>query len=156
MDAANGATSAVASAVFRALGAEVRSISDQPDGCNINNGCGSTHMGQLQHQVVAEVGADLGLAFDGDADRMLAVDETGQVVDGDQIIAMIAAWLRDRDELDTNSVVITQMSNMGLTPGHGAFGRSRRRNKGWGSLCVGANAPDWCGSWWRTVRPYYP
>lgn len=113
VDAANGATSGVAAAAFRTLGADVVSIFDQPDGCNINNGCGSTHISRLQQKVLEE-GADLGLAFDGDADRVLAVDETGQVVDGDQIIAVIASWLRDRGELDTNSVVITQMSNMGL------------------------------------------
>ncbi|MDO4731976.1 MAG: phosphoglucosamine mutase [Bacillota bacterium] len=113
VDASNGATAAVAAEAFRQLGAEVISISDQPDGCNINDQCGSTHMEHLQKRVLAEK-ADLGLAFDGDADRMLAVDERGQLVDGDQIIAIVAAWLKERDELATNSVVITQMSNLGL------------------------------------------
>ena len=121
VDASNGATSAVAAEAFRQLGAEVISISDQPDGCNINDQCGSTHMEHLQKRVLAEK-ADLGLAFDGDADRMLAVDEQGQLVDGDQIIAIIAAWLKERNALATNSVVITQMSNMGLRQAMEAIG----------------------------------
>ena len=89
MDCANGANSQVAPAILRLLGAQVIPIYDQPNGININNGCGSTHLEALQKKVV-EVGADCGIANDGDADRCLAVDERGEVLDGDQIMLICA------------------------------------------------------------------
>ncbi|NED68166.1 phosphoglucosamine mutase, partial [Streptomyces sp. SID10244] len=94
-------------------GAEVIAIHAEPDGLNINEDCGSTHMDKLRAAVL-EHGADLGLAHDGDADRCLAVDSTGQVVDGDAIMAILATALRSRDRLRDNVLVTTVMSNLGL------------------------------------------
>jgi phosphoglucosamine mutase len=99
--------------VFRRLGLEVTVLSATPDGTNINAGCGSTHLDVLRETVVASRAA-LGLAFDGDADRMLATDHTGAVVDGDQLIAMFAADLHSRGELRGSAVVATVLSNLGL------------------------------------------
>ncbi len=113
VDCANGAASVVAPQVLRAAGAEVVAICHQPDGLNINDGCGSTHLEVLQAAVLAE-GADVGFALDGDADRCLAVAADGDIVDGDQIIAMLAIALRDRGELADDSVVATVMSNLGF------------------------------------------
>ena len=113
VDCANGAASEVGPAALRAAGAEVLVINAAPDGLNINDRCGSTHPEQLQAFVVAS-GADLGVAFDGDADRCLAVDATGTLVDGDQIMAVIALALRDRGALAQDTLVITVMSNLGL------------------------------------------
>ena len=113
VDCANGAISPIAEEVFTHLGAKAIMLAHEPDGCNINANCGSTHMEALQRRVVEEK-ADLGLAFDGDADRLLAVDEQGQLVDGDQIIAIIAAWLKEKGHLATNRVVVTVMTNMGF------------------------------------------
>jgi len=113
LDCANGAASEVAPAVLRGLGADVTVINDAPDGVNINDGCGSTHPEGLQRQVVAR-GAAVGLAFDGDADRVLAVDHTGALVDGDQLIAICALDRRDQGRLPGDTVVITVMSNLGF------------------------------------------
>lgn len=113
IDAAHGAASTVSPQAFRAAGADVRVIGAEPDGLNINDGYGSTHLGMLQTAVV-EQGADLGIAHDGDADRCLAVDHTGAVVDGDQIMAMLAVALRERGQLRDNTLVATVMSNLGL------------------------------------------
>ncbi|MCB1249718.1 MAG: phosphoglucosamine mutase [Acidimicrobiales bacterium] len=113
VDCANGAASAVAPDVLRRLGAEVHVIHAEPDGRNINDGCGSTHPGDLQAAVVS-TGAALGLAFDGDADRLLAVDEHGSLVDGDQLIAMCALDLRARRLLPDDTVVVTVMTNLGF------------------------------------------
>ena len=113
LDCAHGATSAVAPAVFRTLGAEVIVLADQPDGLNINDHCGSTHPESLQEAVVAN-GAHAGFAFDGDADRMLAVDHTGTLVDGDQLMGMTALDLRSRGQLHEDTLVVTVMSNLGL------------------------------------------
>jgi len=113
LDCANGAASAVAPAVFEALGAEVRTIGCDPDGININEACGSTHPGALGDAVVA-AGADLGLAFDGDADRLLAVDHKGSVADGDVLLALFAVDLADRGELAGQAVVVTVMTNLGF------------------------------------------
>lgn len=107
VDCANGAYSSIAPGAFRRLGAEVFAFADQPDGTNINVGCGATHLAMLQDKVAAQ-GADFGIAFDGDGDRMLAVDGDGQVVDGDQILAILALHL----EVDT--VVVTVMTNLGF------------------------------------------
>ena len=113
IDCANGAASSVAPGIFRGLGLEVDVLHAQPDGRNINDACGSTHPEDLQRAVVVS-GAVLGLAFDGDADRLLAVDERGQLVDGDQLIALFARDLHDRGELAGNRVVVTVMSNLGF------------------------------------------
>ncbi len=113
IDCANGSSSFVAPEVLARLGARVEVIHAQPDGRNINQGCGSTHPGDLQDAVVAG-GAAVGLAFDGDADRVVAVDELGQVVDGDHLLALCALDLRGRGQLDHDAVVVTVMTNLGF------------------------------------------
>ena len=113
LDCANGAAFKVGPDVFERLGASVLAIHAEPDGLNINEGCGSTHMGDLQKAVV-EHGADAGFAFDGDADRCLAVDSGGNVVDGDQILAILALAARDEGRLHDDTVVATVMSNLGF------------------------------------------
>lgn len=113
VDCAHGAASEIAPETYRRLGAEVVAIHASPDGYNINAGCGSTHMEDLVHAVV-EHGADLGIAHDGDADRCLAVDAAGNVVDGDQMMAILATWLREQDQLAQDTVVATVMSNLGF------------------------------------------
>jgi phosphoglucosamine mutase len=113
VDAANGAASLVAPEALRRAGADVIAIHCEPDGLNINDGCGSTHLGPLAAAVL-EHGADVGIAHDGDADRCLAVDDRGEVVDGDQILAVLALALRDRGALANDSVVATVMSNLGF------------------------------------------
>ncbi|MDD3243660.1 MAG: phosphoglucosamine mutase [Eubacteriales bacterium] len=113
LDCANGAASAVAPALFRQLGAQVITVADAPDGVNINAGCGSTHLELLKKTVPAQ-GAQMGFAFDGDADRMLAVDETGCEVDGDCIMAICAVDMKKRGLLPHNTLVVTVMSNLGL------------------------------------------
>lgn len=113
LDCANGAASNTAPDAFERAGAEVIAISNQPDGININADCGSTHPEQLQ-KVVVEEGADLGFAFDGDADRCLAVDHTGELVDGDQILAILALALQEDHRLAASTVVATVMSNLGF------------------------------------------
>ena len=113
LDCANGAAFKVGPDVFERLGASVLAIHAEPDGLNINEGCGSTHMGDLQKAVV-EHGADAGFAFDGDADRCLAVDSGGNVVDGDQILAILALAARDEGRLHDDTVVATFMSNLGF------------------------------------------
>jgi phosphoglucosamine mutase len=112
IDCAHGATYKVAPSVFKELGAEVTVLSAQPNGLNINDNCGSTHMGQLQAAVLAEH-ADLGIAFDGDGDRVLMVDHTGAIVDGDDLLFIIARDLHERNKLQ-GGVVGTLMSNLGL------------------------------------------
>lgn len=113
LDCANGSASAIAKNVFDALGAETHVISNEPNGLNINTGCGSTHIGQLQ-KFVKEVGADVGFAYDGDADRCIAVDENGQVVDGDGILYICGKYMKEQGTLKNNKVVTTIMSNFGL------------------------------------------
>ncbi|WP_296666722.1 phosphoglucosamine mutase [Demequina sp.] len=113
IDAAHGAASAVGPAALTAAGARVSVINASPDGLNINDGVGSTHLGPLQAAVV-ELGADLGVAFDGDADRCLAVDHTGAVVDGDQIMGLLAVAMREAGTLYRSTLVATVMSNLGL------------------------------------------
>lgn len=113
VDTAHGAAAALAEPLFSSLGAEVIAIGNQPDGCNINCDCGSTCIDNLCARVRQEK-ADLGLAFDGDADRLLAADELGQEIDGDQIVAIIAHDMQEKGEIKSQEVVITQMSNMGL------------------------------------------
>lgn len=113
VDCANGAAYRTAPMALSALGAEVQIISNDPDGYNINLNCGSTHMERLQ-KLVPACGADLGLAFDGDADRVLAVDEKGNMIDGDRIMAICALALMEKGELKDNTLVTTVMSNLGL------------------------------------------
>ena len=113
IDCANGASWMIAKAVFGALGAQTVVIGAEPDGLNVNNGCGSTHMERLC-QLVKEQHLDMGFAFDGDADRCLAVDENGNVVDGDMIMYILAKRLKTRGMLNANTVVATIMSNSGL------------------------------------------
>jgi len=113
IDCANGASYQVAPVTFFELGADVCVINNEPDGVNINKDCGSTHIEQLQKFVI-ESGADVGLAFDGDADRVLAVDENGNMVDGDQIMAIIGLELKKQGKLTNNTIVATVMSNLGL------------------------------------------
>lgn len=113
LDCANGSAWSIAPNVFRSLGADVHVINDRPDGLNINLDAGSTHIEGLQ-QYVKEHHCDAGFAFDGDADRCLAVDENGRLVDGDQIIYLYGAYMKERGKLLTNTVVTTVMSNFGL------------------------------------------
>jgi phosphoglucosamine mutase len=113
VDCAHGAASAAAPHAYRAAGADVVAINAEPDGLNINDGCGSTHLDVLQRAVL-EHGADLGVAHDGDADRCLAVDGTGAVVDGDAIMVILALAMKEADELASNTLVATVMSNLGL------------------------------------------
>lgn len=113
VDCANGASSRVAPKSYERAGAEVIAISAEPNGLNINDGCGSTHLENIRAKVI-ETGADLGIAHDGDADRCLAIDAQGNVIDGDFIMAILAADLHSRGELKNSTVVGTVMSNLGF------------------------------------------
>ncbi len=113
LDCANGSASVCAKEIFTALGAKCYMLSDTPDGTNINDGCGSTHPEELM-RFVKDAGLDLGLAFDGDADRMLAVDENGELVDGDKVIAICAKNMKEEGRLAKDTAVVTVMSNMGF------------------------------------------
>ena len=113
LDCANGSAARTAEKLFRGLGAECHMLSDEPDGVNINLNCGSTHMEHLM-QIVKLNGYDAGLAFDGDADRCLAVDRHGKLIDGDQIMAVLAKDLKLRGKLEHGTVVATVMSNIGF------------------------------------------
>ncbi|MBC9717328.1 phosphoglucosamine mutase [Streptomyces sp. TRM66268-LWL] len=113
LDEAHGAAARVSPEAFARAGAEIVTIGAEPDGLNINDGCGSTHLGLLKAAVV-EHGADLGIAHDGDADRCLAVDHEGNEIDGDQILAVLALAMRERGQLRENTVVATVMSNLGF------------------------------------------
>ncbi len=114
LDCANGAAYQVAPTVFKELGASVININSEPDGNNINDNCGSTHPKSLQ-QAVVDNKADLGLAYDGDADRLIAVDENGNIVDGDHIMILSAIYLKKKNKLAQDTLVVTVMSNIGLT-----------------------------------------
>lgn len=113
LDCANGASSGIAKSVFDALGAKTYVINNEPNGININNNCGSTHIEGLQ-KLVIDNKLDIGFAYDGDADRCLAVDSNGNVIDGDLIIYLCGKYLKDKGQLDGNKVVTTIMSNIGL------------------------------------------
>ena len=113
LDCANGSASVCAKEIFSALGAKCIMLSDTPDGTNINENCGSTHPEELM-RFVKSAGLDLGLAFDGDADRMLAVDENGELVDGDKVIAICAKRMKEEGRLNQDTAVVTVMSNMGF------------------------------------------
>ena len=113
LDCANGSTWMMAKSIFETLGAETVVIGNQPNGLNINNDCGSTHIEGLR-RLVTENKLDVGFAFDGDADRCIAVDETGRVIDGDLILYIYGKYMKDREKLANNTVVTTVMSNFGL------------------------------------------
>ena len=113
LDCAQGASYEVAPTVFKELGAKVSCYYHEPDGTNINDHCGSTHPRRLC-ELVRELGADVGFAFDGDADRLMAVDERGQLINGDQVLAMLALYLKNQGRLRQNTVVATVMSNLGF------------------------------------------
>lgn len=113
LDCSNGSSSSIAKSVFDALGARTFVINNEPDGMNINTNCGSTHIDVLQ-KFVREQGLDIGFAFDGDADRCIAVDENGEVVDGDRILYVCGKYLMEQGRLADNTIVTTVMSNLGL------------------------------------------
>lgn len=113
LDCANGSTSSLAALLFANLEADIYTIGNSPNGTNINDGFGSTHPEQLQ-KIVVEKGLDVGLAFDGDGDRLIAVDEKGNIVDGDKIMYICATYLHERNMLPKHTVVATVMSNLGL------------------------------------------
>lgn len=113
LDCANGASYQIAARVYRELGAEVTVIGDKPDGVNINDGCGSTHPEKMA-ETVRRVGACIGMAYDGDADRLIVADENGQVIDGDRVIAICARMLKEQGRLAQNKVTATVMSNIGF------------------------------------------
>lgn len=123
LDCSNGSASAIAKSVFDALGAETHVINNTPDGTNINNGCGSTHPEALQKFVV-EQGCDIGFAYDGDADRCFAVDENGRLINGDLILYICGKYLKEKGQLEKNTVVTTIMSNIGLYKAFDAEGIS--------------------------------
>ena len=113
LDCSNGSSSAIAKSVFDALGAKTYVINNEPDGTNINTNCGSTHIEILQ-KFVKEQGLDVGFAYDGDADRCIAVDENGEVVDGDRILYVCGKYMMEQGALKGNTIVTTVMSNLGL------------------------------------------
>ncbi|MBQ8841367.1 MAG: phosphoglucosamine mutase [Ruminiclostridium sp.] len=113
IDCANGSASATAKDLFTRLNVDFDMVHAEPDGCNINENCGSTHIEKLCEKVV-KGGYDLGIAFDGDADRCLAIDEKGRIVDGDKLIAILSKHLRDKGQLKNNTAVVTVMSNLGF------------------------------------------
>ena len=130
LDCANGSSSSIAKSVFEALGAKVLVINNTPDGTNINRGCGSTHIEALQNFVI-DNGLDAGFAYDGDADRCLAVDEKGRIVDGDHILFLCGKYLKEEGLLKDQTVVTTIMSNLGLYKALEANGmRSEQTNVG--------------------------
>ncbi len=113
LDCANGSSYSVAKGVFDALGAKTYAIGMEPDGTNINKDCGSTHIENLQ-RYVKEKNLDIGFAYDGDADRCLAVDDQGEIIDGDAILYLCGCYLKEKGELNNNTVVTTVMSNLGI------------------------------------------
>jgi phosphoglucosamine mutase len=113
IDCSNGATYKIAPSLFADLGAEIETINTSPDGYNINENCGSEHIGFLSKKVL-QTGSDIGIAFDGDGDRLVAVDEKGRILTGDKVIAICAIYLKKYNKLKSNHVVTTVMSNMGL------------------------------------------
>lgn len=113
IDCANGSASATAESLFYKFGAEFVYINNEPDGLNINDKCGSTHMEQLV-ELVKKRGCDVGFAFDGDADRCLAVDEKGNIIDGDKLIAILSRYMKEMGTLKNNTAVVTVMSNLGF------------------------------------------
>ena len=113
LDCSNGSSSAIAKSVFDALRAKTYVINNEPHGTNINRGCGSTHI-EVLRQFVVDKGLDIGFAYDGDADRCIAVDHRGNIIDGDKIMYVCGKYLREKGQLNGNTVVTTVMSNLGL------------------------------------------
>ncbi|MGM0378098.1 MAG: phosphoglucosamine mutase [Bacillota bacterium] len=113
VDCSNGASFKVAPDTLKSLGADIEVINDKPNGLNINKNCGSTHPEKVK-QLVKKINADIGLAFDGDADRLIAVDELGNIIDGDKIMAICGKHLKERNKLNENTIVSTVMSNIGF------------------------------------------
>ena len=113
LDCSNGSSSAIAKSVFDALRAKTYVINNEPNGTNINRGCGSTHI-EVLRQFVVDKGLDIGFAYDGDADRCIAVDHRGNIIDGDKIMYVCGKYLREKGQLNGNTVVTTVMSNLGL------------------------------------------
>ena len=113
LDCSNGSSSAIAKSVFDALRAKTYVINNEPDGTNINRGCGSTHI-EVLRQYVIDKGLDIGFAYDGDADRCIAVDHRGNIIDGDKIMAVCGAYMKRNGRLTGNTIVATVMSNLGL------------------------------------------
>lgn len=113
MDCSNGAAYHIGPEVYRRLGADVKVIYNTPNGYNINENCGSTHLKHVQQEVLKN-GSDMGIAYDGDADRFLAIDNKGNIIDGDQILLISAVYLKERNRLKNNTLVVTVMSNLGL------------------------------------------
>ena len=139
VDCANGSASVTAHKLFTELGADATFLFDTPDGTNINKGCGSLHLEALKAYVV-EHGLDAGIAFDGDADRCLCVDDTGREIDGDIIMAICAKDMKDRGKLNRDTVVGTIMTNMGFMRFCEENGLRFFRHQGGGPLCIGRNA----------------
>ena len=137
LDCANGSASSIAKSVFDALGAKTYVIHNEQDGTNINRGCGSTHIEELKKFVLAK-GLDVGFAFDGDADRCIAVDENGRVIDGDLILYICGKYLKEEGQLTNNTVVTTVMSNLGLYKAFDKAGLSYEKTAG-GDKYVYAN-----------------
>ena len=148
LDCANGSTWMIAKSVFDALGAETYVINNQPSGVNINLNCGSTHIQGLQ-ALVREKGLDVGFAFDGDADRCLAVDEKGNLINGDLILYIYGTYMKKRDKLTTNTVVSTVMSNFGLGKELEKAGIGFRRR--WATVLF-TNACARAGTCWAARR----
>ena len=154
LDCANGATYRVAPEIFRRLGAEVTAVAVEPDGRNINDGCGSTHIDGLA-DAMRDGGFDIGFAFDGDGDRVLAVDREGAVVDGDELIALAALHLRESGRLAGRRRRRDGDDELRLPPGDGARGHrggdhaSRRPQR------AGRAAPARLGARRRAVRPHH-
>lgn len=139
IDCANGAASRTAELLFTELGAECHMLADKPNGVNVNDNCGSTHMENLM-SFVKENHLDAGIAFDGDADRCLAVDDKGQLVDGDFVMAICAADMKSRGKLAKNTVVGTIMTNMGFTRFCSENGLHFEATKVGDPLCAGGDA----------------
>ena len=141
LDLANGSATTVAKGVFDTLGAKTYVLANDPDGTNINTGCGSTHIEKLQ-EFVKENGLDVGFAYDGDADRCLAVDEKGNLIDGDQIMYLCGAYMKEQGQLNGNTVVTTIMSNIGLYKALDKLGIAYEKTKvgdKYVSECMAAN-----------------
>lgn len=121
LDTANGATYKTAEMIFNDITSSLTIIANNPDGYNINNGCGSTHLELLKKKVL-EIKADIGFAFDGDGDRVLAVDKNGNIIDGDMLIYILARYLKQNNKLNNNSIALSMMSNLGLIKSLNEYG----------------------------------